>query len=68
LAGHTALTNELTALDTKAGMVEADPDIAAIAALARTVLARTPAPVAVARHLLDAYATALTTREAEDRP
>lgn len=58
---HAALVGELDALRGKAAATgaDADPDLAGLAVLVEQVLSRTPAKVAVARHLLDAYGTAL---------
>lgn len=61
LDSHAALVGELDALRGKAAVVGAgdDADLTDLAALAQRVLDRTPARVDVARHLLDAYGTAL---------
>ncbi len=64
---HAALVGELDALRGKAtGIGSTDPDLVALADLTGRVLARTPAPIEVARHLLDAYGTALRDATAQE--
>ncbi len=57
---HSAMLSELDALRAKAAAIRVDDaDVAALAEMIARVLARTPAPVEIARALLDAYGATL---------
>ena len=63
LDAHTAMRAELESLRARAAATAAreDAGLRSLADVAQAFLDRSPAPVAVVRHLLDAYGTALHT-------